>query len=252
MLQRVDACAHTNRWRNKSGPVALFSAGLMACALLGPPLSVGPLVWMAATAAALFGARVPAGLFFRFMAVPLGFLVTSALALCLTVTIADGGLAIGFTADGARTAAIAGVRAAGAVSVTLFFACTVACAQWVAMLRRAHVPAALLDLIQLVYRTVFLLDVQRAALVRAQDNRLGFRNTRVAMRSTARTFATLFVRSLQRAARLERGLAARGYTDRLPVLAPPSTATASDYAAAVGVPATIFTVAVVLGKVLVA
>jgi cobalt/nickel transport system permease protein len=252
MLQRVDACAHTNRWRTKSGPVTVFCGGLMACALLGPPLSVGPLVWAAATGAALLGARVPPGLFFRFMAVPLGFLATSALALCVTVSVANGAIAIGFTADGARTAMTAGLRAAGAVSVTLFFACTVASVQWVALLRRAHVPEALLDLIRLVYRTVFLLDAQRAALVRAQDNRLGFRNTRVALRSTARTFATLFVRSLQRAARLERGLAARGYTDRLPVLRPPSSASAGDYVAAVGVPAIIFTVAVLLGKVLVA
>lgn len=250
MLRFVDACAHTNRWRTKSGPVALFCAGLMVCVLLAPPRAAGLLVWMVATFGAIAGARVPAGLFLRLMAVPLGFLATSALALCATVGFADGVFSIGFTADGARTALDAGLRAAGAVAVTLCFACIVASAQWIALLRRAHVPDPLLDMLQLVYRTIFVLDEQRVAIVRAQDNRLGFRTTRVALRSAARAFAALFLRSLQRAARMERGLAARGYTNRLPVLQPRSTATRRDYAAAFAVPVAVAAVAILLNGAL--
>jgi cobalt/nickel transport system permease protein len=246
MLHLVDACAHTNRWRTKSGPVALFCGGLMVCVLLAPPRTAGPLVWVVATAAALAGAQVPAGLYFRMMAVPLAFLAMSALALCVTVSFADGAFSVGFTADGARTAVDAGLRAAGAVAVTLCFACLVSCAQWIALLRRAHVPDPLLDMLQLVYRTIFVLDAQRIAIVRAQDNRLGFRTTRVALRSAARAFAALFVRSLQRAAQLERGLAARGYTNRLPVLQPRSTATRRDYEAALAIPAAMAVAAVLL------
>ena len=59
----------------------------------------------------------------------------------------------------------------------------------------------------------------------------------MALRSTARAAAALFLRSLQRAARLEQGLAARGYTDRLVVLPPPMQASPGAYAAAVSVPA---------------
>ena len=236
MLRAIDACAHTNRWHAQSGPMALFCGGLLVCVLVAPPLTAGPLVWAAASFAAVAGAGVPARLFFGTMLVPLGFLLTSAAALCVTLGFGEDGLTLGLSATGAWTALTAGLRAGGALAATLCFACTVPTAAWIALLRRARTPEALLDLVMLVYRMLFVLDDARLATLRAQDNRLGFRTLPVAMRSTARAATALFLRSLQRAARLEQGLAARGYTDRLLVLPPPTTATACAYAAAVTVP----------------
>ncbi|CAH2601108.1 Cobalt ECF transporter T component CbiQ [Rhodovastum atsumiense] len=250
MLRAIDACAHTNRWHRHAGPVALFCAGLMACVLAAPPLVAGPLVWAVASVAAVVGARVPARLFFGSMLVPLGFLVTSALALCVTVGFEDGGLVFGLSAAGAMTALRAGLRAAGALAVTLCFACTVPTAGWMALLRRARVPEALLDLVMLVYRTLFVLDEARLGLMRALDNRMGFANARLALRSTARAAAALFLRSLQRAARLERGLAARGYVDRLPVLPPQAAASRGGWVLAVAVPVLVGAAAFVLAGAL--
>ncbi len=247
MLRAIDACAHTNRWHARSGPVALFCAGLMLCVLGAPPLAAGPLVWAAASVAAVMGAGVPGRLFFDAMLVPAGFLLTSAAALCVTLGFADGGVVLGLSAAGAWTALQTGLRAAGALAVTLCFACTVPTAAWMALLRRAGAPEALLDLIMLVYRMLFVLDDARLAILRAQDNRLGFRTVKVALRSTARAAAALFLRSLQRAARLEQGLAARGYTDRLPVLPPPMAVCPGAYAAAAAVPVALAGLAFTIG-----
>ncbi len=245
MLHAIDACAHTNRWRTQGGPMALFCAGLMGCALLAPPLAAAPFVAAAASAAAVLGARVPAALFFRTLLVPAGFLATGALALCVTLDLQHARL--GLSAAGAATALTTTLRAAACVTVTLCFACTVPTAQWIALLRRARVPEVVLDLLLLVYRTLFVLDAEFLAIRRAQDNRLGFRTARVAGRNAARAVAVLFLRSLQRAARLERGLAARGYVDRLPVLTPPSTATRGTYAVAALLPALVAVAALALG-----
>ena len=239
MLRAIDACAHTNRWRAHGGPVALFCAGLMVCVLAAPPLAAGPLVWAAASGAAVSGARVPGRLFFGAMLVPMGFLLTSAAALCVTLGFADGGVVLGLSAAGAWTALQAGLRAAGALAVTLCFACIVPTASWMALLRRAGVPEALLDLMLLVYRMLFVLNDVLLAIMRAQDNRLGFRTMKVALRSSARAAASLFLRSLQRAARLEQGLAARGYSDRLVVLPPPMAAGLGAYVAAAVLPVTL-------------
>ena len=236
MLRAIDACAHTSRWHAHGGPVTLFCAGLMVCVLAAPPLAAGPLVWVAASLAAVAGAGVPARLFFGAMLVPAGFLLTSAAALCVTLGFSPGGVVLGLSGAGAWTALTAGLRALGAVAVTLCFACTVPTAAWMALLRRAGVAEALLDLIMLIYRMLFVLDDARLAILRAQDNRLGFRTVRVALRSTARAAASLFLRSLHKAARLEQGLAARGYTDRLPVLPPPMAAAPVTYAAAAVLP----------------
>lgn len=236
MLRAIETCANTNRWHRHTGPVALFCAGLMACVLLAPPLVAGPLVGIAASIAAIAGAGVPARLFLGAMLVPLGFLLTSALALCVTLGF-DHGLAIGLSAAGAATALRAGLRAAGALAVTLCFACTVPAASWIALLRRAGTPEALLDLLMLVHRTLFVLDEARLSMARALDNRLGFATKRLMLRSAAQAMALLFLRSLDRAARLERGLAARGYVDRLPVLPPEAAASPAGWLLAAGVPA---------------
>ena len=236
MLRAIDACAHTNRWHANSGPLALFCAGMMACVLAAPPLVAGPLVWAAAGTAAVAGAGVPARLYVGAMLVPAGFLLTSGAALCVTLGFSDHGVVLGLSGAGAWTAVQAGLRAAGALAVTLCFACTVPTASWMALLRRARVPEPLLDLILLIYRMLFVLDETRLAILRAQDNRLGFRTAQVALRSTALAAASLFLRCLQRAARLERGLAARGYTDRLVVLPPAMAAAPGAYAAAAAVP----------------
>jgi cobalt/nickel transport system permease protein len=195
------------------------------------------------------GARVPARLFFGTMLVPFGFLLTSGLALCLTLGFGADGVTLGLSAAGARTALTAGLRAAGALAVTLCFACTVPTAAWMALLRRARVPEALLDLVMLVYRMLFVLDDARLAIMRAQDNRLGFRTLPVALRSTARAAAALFLRCLQRAARLQQGLASRGYSDRLVVLPPPMHASPGAWAAAASLPAVLAGAAFALAAV---
>jgi cobalt/nickel transport system permease protein len=250
MLRAIDASANTNRWRAQGGPLTLFCGLLMLCAMAAPPLTAGPLVWVAASAVAVAGARVPPPLFFGAMLVPLGFLLSSGAAMCVTLGVADGAPVLGLSAAGAWTALLAGLRAAGALAVTLCFACTVPPATWMALLRRARLPEPLLDLLMLVHRTLFLLDDTLRAILRAQDNRLGFRTARVAFRSTARAAASLFLRSLERAARLERGLAARGYTDGLIVLPPPMAASTGAYVIAVVVPAAVASLAFGAARVL--
>ncbi|OAM88904.1 cobalt ECF transporter T component CbiQ [Termitidicoccus mucosus] len=237
MLRLIDINAHTNRWRAKTGAVMLLCAGLMACALFLPPVACAPLILAATWLAALAGARVPARDFAKAFVIPMGFLATGALALCLSLTW-DDGVRIAFAREGARTALQTSCRAAAALSVTLLYAFTSPLSRTLALLRRFRVPAALIDLMGLAYRTIFLLDESRAAILRAQQNRLGWRNARRALRSAGLAAAALFTRTHARAARLERGLQSRGYDGgALPVLLPPSAASARDYALALLVPA---------------
>ena len=199
-----------------------------------------------ACVAALAGARVPARTYAMALLVPGCFIALSAAALCLSLDFATGHPTFAWSPAGVRQAVTTSLRSLAAISVTLLFACTVPCARWLVLLRRARMPESLLDLILLVYRTLFMLDEQRASLLRAQQNRLGYLNAHTALRSAGFAASNLFVRSLQRASRMERGLAARGYTDRLPTLLPPSTAARTDYAVALAIPAGIALVACLL------
>jgi cobalt/nickel transport system permease protein len=246
MLRLIDINAHTNRWRAKTGALLLLCAGLMACALLLPPVRCAPPVLAATWLAALAGARVPARDFAKAFVIPLGFLAAGAFVLCLSLTW-DDGVRVVFAREGARTALQTSCRATAALSVTLLYAFTSPLSRTLALLHRCRVPAALIDLMGLAYRTIFLLDESRAAILRAQHNRLGYRNARRALHSAGLAAAALFTRTHARAARLERGLQSRCYDGgALAVLLPPSSATARDYALALLVPALVATATLLL------
>jgi len=243
MLRQVDTSACTNRWRHHSEAVAVFCGGLMLCALLAPPLRAAPAVAGVAAGATLAGARVPPRDYLRALLVPVFFIATSAAALSISVTWTDG-LRLAYSAVGARTALEAGLRAFGCIAVTMLFAFTVPFAQWLTLLRRLHAPEALLDLILVTYRTIFLLDEGLASIGRAQTGRLGYRDVRRAHRSVSLAAGALFLRSLNQARRLERGLAARNYSGRLTVLLPPSRTRARHLALALAVPALVAALAI--------
>lgn len=238
MLRRVDSSACANRWRNHSEAVAVFCGGLMLCALLVPPWPGAPMILLVTTLAALAGARVPVSAYSRSLLLPLGFLATSAVGLCISINWV-GGWRIAYSPVGAQTAISVSLRALAALSVTLLFAFTVPMPSWLALLRRLGVPESLLDLILLTYRTIFLLDEGRTAILRAQRNRLGYRDARRALHSCGLAASALFVRSIAHSQRLERGLAARNYTGRLVVLMPPSATRRRHVLLALAIPALI-------------
>ena len=97
-------------------------------------------------------------------------------------------------------------------------------------------PEILIDLMLLTYRTLFLLDDCRREILQAQRSRLGYRTMRLALRSSGLAAHALFCRAIDRAVRMERGLAARGYTGRLAVLMPARSVRCRDYAFAVAAP----------------
>lgn len=236
MLRRIDIIAHTNRWRAKTGAVALLCAGLMLCALCLPPLASAPFVIVLAWIAAIFCARVPGGDFAKAFIVPMGFLAAGAIVLCVSL-LWDDGLRIAFTREGALTALRTSCRAAAALSVTLLYTFTTPISQTLALMQRFRVPTALVELMSITYRTIFLLDESRATIIGAQQNRLGYRNARCAFRSTGLAAVALFTRTHARATRLERGLQSRCYDGSLAVMLPPSETTRRDCALALIVPA---------------
>lgn len=193
----------------------------MLCALLAPPLAGAPLVFGASCLAAIVCAGTPADAYFRALFFPSGFLFASVIGLCLSLDCTHG-FQLAYSPEGANTALQTGLRALAALSVTLLFAFTVPLPQWLSLLRRLRVPEALLDLILLTYRNIFLLDDGLAAILRSQRNRLGYGDFHRTLHSCGLAAGALFLRGITRSMRLERGLAARNYAGRLLVLIPPS------------------------------
>jgi cobalt/nickel transport system permease protein len=217
MTLAIDRLAQAGRWRRR--PVAekaLLSLGLLALAVALPPWPGAALVLAAAWGAALAGARVPLGEWLRLVAPPLGFVLTGAATLLVELG-PDG---VHLAADRGSAALAVVLRATAAVSCLLLLAVTTPTPDLLTAFRRAGLPAEIAEVALLTWRFLFLLQDTAAAIRAAQESRLGWQGRRRSVRSLGLLVAALLPNALDRARRLEAGLAARGFDGSLRMLSP--------------------------------
>ncbi|MCZ7416542.1 MULTISPECIES: cobalt ECF transporter T component CbiQ [unclassified Streptomyces] len=241
----IDAAAHSSRWRRRH-PVdkAVLGLGLTATAVSLPPWPGAALVLLTALAVLLGPAGVPGGRLWRAYRVPLGFCVTGALTLLVEV----GGPG-GFLAPAEGGAVRAGellLRTSAASLGVLLVAFTTPMSDLLPRLVRAGVPTPVVDVALVTYRMSFLLLDAVRRIRQAQAARLGHTTRAAEWRSLAGLGATAFVRAFDRAARLQSGLAGRGYDGTLRVLVPEARVSVPFVAASVLLLAGVVAVTLVL------
>ncbi|GAB2892549.1 cobalt ECF transporter T component CbiQ [Streptomyces mayteni] len=215
----IDAAAHGSRWRRRH-PVekAVLGLGLTALAVALPPWPGAPLVLVSALALLLGPAGVPWRRLWRAYRVPLGFCLTGAVTLLFEIGGPDG--PVGLAEGGPVRAGELLLRTSAASLGVLLFAFTTPMSDLLPRLVRAGVPAPVVDVALVTYRMSFLLLDSVRRVRQAQAARLGHASRAAEWRSLAGLGATAFVRAFARAARLQDGLAGRGYDGTLRVLVP--------------------------------
>lgn len=214
-MSPIDRSAHLNRWRHRSLiEKAVLAIGLLVLTVTLPPFPASGVAAVVMIAATLGGAGVPVRLWLASMAAPTAFLVMGAAPLLVQVdarglALAPGGLAL---------AARLSLRAAAGLTCLLFLALTTPASDLIAALRRAGVPAEVAEIALLIYRFLFVLGDAAAAMNAAQAARLGHGDRRRQLVSLGSLIANLLPRALDRARRLDIGLAARGWDGELRVL----------------------------------
>ncbi|MUL43139.1 cobalt ECF transporter T component CbiQ [Streptomonospora sp. PA3] len=213
----IDAAAYRSPWRRLHPTVkGVFFGGLLVCALALPTWPAAPLVAAVALAAAFGPARVSPAAFLRAAWGPLLFVLTGSLALLVSVGGPQQIVALD-PAGPARAAEVTG-RAAAAICCQLLFAFTTPLADLLPRLTRIGLPAVLVEVVALIYRMLFVTLDSARRIHAGQAGRLGYANRRAWTRSAGSLGAALFVRSYDRARRMQRGLECRGYTGELTVL----------------------------------
>lgn len=211
----IDRVASQSRWRHRSlAERSLIGLGFLALTVTVPPWPGAALAGLAVLGFTFAGARVPLRPWATAVAAPLGFLVVG--ALMLMVQVGDGGIAL--ASGAAERAALLGLRALAGTFCLMFLAFTTPAAELIGGLRRLRVPAEIVELALLTYRFVFLLADEAVAMTTAQRARLGHSTRRRWLRSVAMVIANLLPRAMDRARRMETGLAARGWQGGMRVL----------------------------------
>lgn len=215
LIGPIDRAANLNPWRHRAlAEKVLAGLGFLALAVTLPPWPGAALVAGVMAALTLWGAKVPLRLWLSAMALPVGFMLTGAATLLVQIdaqglSLAPGGMA----AAGGLV-----LRAFAATACLLFLALTTPAVQLLSGLRRLGVPSEIVEIALLTYRFVFLLADAALAMTNAQRARLGHATPRLWLRSTGQVIANLLPRAMDRARRMELGLAARGWQGDMPVL----------------------------------
>ena len=233
-MSPIDRSAYLNRWNNKPlAEKALLALGMMALAIALPPGAGAPAVAIVMTLATLAGARVPAGLWLGLMLAPAGFLAVGVVSLSIRIDASGIGLAPG----GLMAAAHLAARSLAGLTCLLFLALTTPTSTLIAGLRAIGLPQEIAEISLLMYRFLFILADAAFAMDAAQAARLGHASWSQRLRSLGILIANLLPRALDRARRLEIGLAARGWHGDMRVLSDARCATASGIAVVVALEA---------------
>lgn len=209
----VEAAANASRWRGVAPSAkALFAvAGVAAAWIACRPATLASLALLLMLAT-LLGARVPLRTWLAAASAPLGFLLLA----CVTLPIGPDAHGNWHWNDAmVPVAAQAGCRALAVLAALLGFVLTTPLPDLLALLRRLHTPEALLDLMALCYRMLFVLRRAWDDGVEAQRARLGYRGWLHAWRSTGLLAGHVAQQVWLRAAALQMAADARSYTGTL-------------------------------------
>ncbi len=216
----LDHAAWSSPWRHRSvRDKAVLSLGLVLTAVSVPPVPGGLAVAGVAALLLLGPIRVGVIRLARIIWMPALSILIGVATVAVSVSF-DAGLRLEVTPAGLSMAGGLAVRAFAATLAMLTLACSTPMIDLLSALRRVRLPEPLIEVSALVYRLTFGLLETAGAIHAAQEARLGYVNRRTAVRSASLAASVLFVRSWERARRLEDGLAGRGYTDSLRTLEP--------------------------------
>jgi cobalt/nickel transport system permease protein len=226
-MHMIDRHAYSNRLRRvepaQKGGLAALAIGL--CLLLDRPAAgLLTVAWMLALAT--LWARVPPLAFGRALLAEGLFLLSSVAGVALSVGLGRGGPAawqlgplwLGSSPAALGLAARLLTRALGCAAALNFLILTTPLVDLIDLLRRLRVPEVLIDLMTVLYRTIFVLLESLQRMSTAQDARLGYSSPRGSLHSAATLASRLFLETYERSRRMQLALDSRGGDGPLRVL----------------------------------
>lgn len=206
-VRSIDFFAYTsgmNGW-NPAFKVLLSVGTIVLCLAFNRP-AVSAAVILAMGWLTVRRGGLPLHEYVSLLRIPLAFLLLSGLAVACTVGQAPVGdwnlhiiwFYVSVTADSLRFALALSLKALGAVSAMYLLALSTPASELTGVLRRAHLPALITELMYLIYRFIFILLDTHGRMREAAQSRLGYRDFRTSCRSFGWTAGNLLVSAVKK------------------------------------------------------
>lgn len=224
-MSGTDRYAYASKVRS-SDPVTkiLVSLGVMfICIVLDDVLvSLATIVSMSLCIILIGGHRATD--IWKMLRIPMGFVFLGVITIAVGRHDLSANLLAGFKAGnhlygishkGALEAIRISAKSLGVISSVYFLVMNTPMTDISLALSRMHVPGLFVELLELVYRFIFVLADTADKIRTAQSSRLGYVNIRTSYRSTADLISRVFISSFRKADNIYDALESRGYTGEL-------------------------------------
>lgn len=231
-MLNIDGFAYNNRLRQVH-PLEKAAFAFMTMFLcLGFSLPVISCLVILLMVFAIVGlAGIPVKVYFRLMLLPFSFLLIGILTIAVSVSaqglgagrlagLTISGITVGITYNGLVTAGGLFLKSLGAVSCLYFLSLTTPAVEIAAVMRKLRFPALFIELTDLIYRFIFVMQAIAGEIYTSQSSRWGYASVKNSTNSLGQLTAALFVKALHRSQTLFTALSSRGYNGQVNVLTP--------------------------------
>lgn len=224
---KIDYYAYHSGMKNWNAGIKVLLSVVTLCLVIGlNRIPVSLFVVLSMGLLTVFVGRVPGKIYLHYMTVPLVFMIVSTLAIALEFAgrpIGDWNLSVHFfylcvTKEGLWTAVSVFLKAMAGMSALYMLAFSTPIHEIILIMQKLRLPKLLGELMNLIYRYIFILFDAAHQLQTAAKARLGFQSFPQSCRTFAGIAGNLFLISLKRAGTYYDAMLARGYDGRLEFL----------------------------------
>lgn len=205
------------KWNDSYKVIAACTA-LLLCLILNR-LEVSAAVLISMGIVNVWANQVPFRDYVGFLKIPIAFLVLGSAAIACGVSAQPAGdyrislhwCYLYLSKEGIRQAVELFFKAMGSVSAMYFLALSTSAGELAGVLRKAHVPKIIVELMNMIYRFIFILTKVQRNMKTAAVSRLGYVDFKTSCRSFGQTGGNLFLLSLRKADTYYDAMVSRGY-----------------------------------------
>ena len=226
----IDQFVYTNKMRiSHPGERLAFALGTMVISIAVDQVVVHLVVMAIMVSFLILKAKIPVDVICKLFLIPVTFLVLGVVTIAvqlnptntgMLLSINIGNYYVGFTETSLITAATTLLKSLSAVSCLYFLVLTTPMVELIHLLKSLKVPPAILDLMMLIYRFIFVFVETALHIYYSQCSRWGYHGFRRSIHSFGLLFGNLWAKSFVKSQALLTSLLSRGYEGELNVVTP--------------------------------
>ena len=201
----IDKYSYTNKLSN-TNPMIKFIIVVIALAITtivsNNYVNLGIFLIMVFTTTVVAG--IPFNKYLKILFIPISFLLISTLTVLLSISGKDifiwslriGSKYIGITSESLVQSISLTTRVFASMSATFFLGLTTPLNNLIRVFKRLGLPVIIIELLVLIYRSIFIFLQESKEIYMAQELRFGYSNLTNSFRSTSLLIKALFVRVL--------------------------------------------------------